>query len=411
MYDATIHAKTLARQFRETDFSRGLLYVPLSDKAVTIERAVQLAHTGFQRVSLYRGSRGGKSVYQHTSVDQALIIRHISSHIRQVTGVRQGDRQDIIRCMISLLSQGTAYKAVKLDIKSFYETIDTESIISLLRADSAFSRQSVNLADSFFDALRRQSIRGLPRGLSISATLAEYVMRDFDGLVGALDGVRFFSRFVDDIILIVDQDVNAADMIAVAQKHLPAGLQLNKMKSKPYQFSTEITKIPDTADLTLNFLGYQLAVDKMLRRDGTISRKVHVDIASSKVNKYKRRIAKSFLAFNDDADFGLLINRIKMLTCNHSFFDEDSGQRRFVGLRYNYPLVDCARSTALDDMDRFFKNAIYNTHPNNRIRPNLNAAQRKTVMGFSFRKGFENNIFFTFSAREIAMLSRCWTHA
>lgn len=411
MYDATIHAKTLARQFRETDFSRGLLYVPLSDKAVTIERAVQLADSGFQNVSLYRGSRGGKSVYQHTSVDQALIIRHISSHIRQVTGVRQGDRQDIVRCMISLLSQGTAYKAVKLDIKSFYETVDTDSIISQLRSDSAFSRQAVNLADSFFDALRRQSILGLPRGLSLSATLAEYVMRDFDAMVGAQAGVRFYSRFVDDVILILDQDVDAANVIAAAQGSLPSGLNLNRLKSKPFLFSTEVTKNFGSPDLTLNFLGYQLAVEKMSRVNGKITRKVDVDISSSKVMKYKRRIAKSLIAFNNDADFDLLVNRVKMLTCNHSFIDKDSGQKRFVGLRYNYALVDCVKSKALDDMDHFFRNAIYNSHPNNRIKPSLSLAQKKAIMGFSFRKGFEDNTFFTFTPREIMTLSRCWTHA
>lgn len=119
MYDATINAKTLARQFKETDFSRGLLYVPLSDKEAALERAVQIAASGFLHISLYRGSRGGKHVYQHSSVEQALIVRHISSHIRQVTGVRQRDRQDIVRCMISLLSQGIVYKAIKLDIESF----------------------------------------------------------------------------------------------------------------------------------------------------------------------------------------------------------------------------------------------------------------------------------------------------
>ncbi|RZK29447.1 MAG: hypothetical protein EOO61_20645 [Hymenobacter sp.] len=70
--------------------------------------------------------------------------------------------------MISLLSQGTAYKAVKLDIKSFYETVDTDSIISQLRSDSAFSRQAVNLADSFFDALctRKMGIGIKNRGKS-----------------------------------------------------------------------------------------------------------------------------------------------------------------------------------------------------------------------------------------------------
>jgi hypothetical protein len=138
--------------------------------------------------------------------------------------------------MISLLSQGTTFKAIKLDIKSFYETVDTEYMTQSLRADSAFSRQSVNLLESFFDAIRRQSLPGLPRGLSISATLAEYVMRDFDEILESQNGVRFYSRFVDDVILILDQDVDTAEIMRVAQASLPSGLNLNRLKSKPYFF-------------------------------------------------------------------------------------------------------------------------------------------------------------------------------
>jgi hypothetical protein len=411
MYDATIHAKTLARQFRETDFSRGLLYVPLSDKEATVQRAVEIAASGFPHISLYRGNRGGKHVYQHTSVDQALIVRHISGHVRQVTGVRQNDRQDIVRCMISLLSQGIAFKAIKLDIKSFYETVDTDFIVQSLRGDSAFSRQSVNLLESFFDALRRQSISGLPRGLAISATLAEYAMRGFDNVLEKQDGVRFYSRFVDDIIMIVDYGVNVEKMMSFAQSTLPAGLELIKTKCEGYNFSSQTMKDSLTPDLTLNFLGYQLDVSRMYRDGSSIYRNVDVDIATSKIKKYKRRIAKSFLEFNNDANFHLLNGRLKMLSCNHSFIDEDSGQKRFVGLRYNYPLIDSNNSKGLKELDRFFRNAVYNTNPNNRIKPNLNPAQRKKVLGFSFKKGFEDNVFFTFSPRDILIISRCWTHA
>jgi hypothetical protein len=411
MYDATIHAKTLARQFRETDFSRGLLYVPLSDKEATVQRAVGIAASGFPHISLYRGNRGGKHVYQHTSVEQALIVRHISGHIRQVTSVRQNDRQDIVRCMISLLSQGIVFKAIKLDIKSFYETVDTDFVVQSLRDDNAFSRQSVNLLESFFDALRRQSIAGLPRGLAISATLAEYAMRGFDDLLEKQDGVRFYSRFVDDIIMIVDNDVNVEKMMALAQSALPAGLELSKIKSEGYNFSSQTMKNPLTSDLILNFLGYQLEVSKMYRDGNSIYRQVEVDIAKSKIKKYKRRLAKSFLEFNNDGDFHLLNGRLKMLICNHSFIDENSGQKRFVGLRYNYPLIDSKNSKGLNELDRFFRNAVYNTNPNNRIKPNLSSAQRKSVLGFSFRKGFENNIFFTFTPRDILIISRCWTHA
>ncbi|MDE0947582.1 MAG: hypothetical protein OSA39_12195, partial [Sphingobium sp.] len=89
MYDSTLHAKTLARQYRKSDFQPGLLYIPVGDKEVGVQGAVALAQNGFQHLALHRSRIGGKNVYQHRSIEQALIIRHISENLRRITGVKQ----------------------------------------------------------------------------------------------------------------------------------------------------------------------------------------------------------------------------------------------------------------------------------------------------------------------------------
>ncbi|EGH68896.1 hypothetical protein PSYAC_29236, partial [Pseudomonas syringae pv. actinidiae str. M302091] len=41
-------------------------------------------------------------------------------------------------------------------------------------------------------------------GLALSATITEIVMQDFDNSIKELDGVFYYGRYVDDIIVVTD---------------------------------------------------------------------------------------------------------------------------------------------------------------------------------------------------------------
>jgi hypothetical protein len=411
MYDSTLHAKTIARQFRKSDFAPGILYVDQAGKDEAVRRALHLCQHGFPNAILYRSELGTKPVYQHRSIEQALVIRHISENLRRVTGVRQSDRQEIIRGVSRLAGQGTAFKAMKLDIRSFYESVDVEGVINLLKRDPAFSRQCVHLLKSFFDALDAQNIAGLPRGLAISATLAEYVMRPFDRAVSSLPGVRYYSRFVDDIIVVLSEECDTNDIKQTVQSRLPSGLVLSRSKSLPYSFSGFSGAANASEEGAIVFLGYRIGVGRVQRVGRDYERTVRLDIAPSKVRKIKTRISRSLLSFKSGGSFKDLLDRFKMITSNYSLVDFDSGQVRHVGIKYNYSLIDGESSDALNSFDRFLLNAITNTHPSNRIRPTLTPDQRRSLLGLTFRSGFEQNRFFSFSERDIQRITRCWSHA
>ncbi|WP_156679629.1 antiviral reverse transcriptase Drt3a [Sphingomonas profundi] len=411
MHDSTLHPKTIARQFRKSDFQPGVLYLQANEKGQAIERAMDICRTGFNRADLHRGHVGGKAVYQHRVIEQALIIRHISESLRRVTGVRQSDRQEIIKSLSRLAGQGLGFNALKLDIKSFYETVNVGEALETLRRDAAFSRQSIHLLQSFFDALAARQITGLPRGLAISATLAEYVMRPFDRAISQLPGVRFYSRFVDDMILILGEDVDPHQIKALAQSSLPSGLALSRSKCATEIFSPFSNQSSRSEEAAIIFLGYRIGVGGVYRIDNRFKRDVYLDIAPSKVRRIKRRLSRAFLSFNDGGPFSDLLDRVKMLTSNHGLKDYDSGQTRYVGLRYNYGLIDATGSAALNSLDRFLLNAVVNTHPSNRLKPILTGAQRKKILGLTFRAGFEDNRFFQFSDDDIRRIIRCWAHA
>ncbi|RYF51724.1 MAG: RNA-directed DNA polymerase [Cytophagaceae bacterium] len=309
MYDSTIHAKTIARQFRRSDFEAGVLHVAVDEKAEAIERALNLSATGFPHASLFRSNLGGKQVYQHRSIEQALVVRHISENIRRVTGVKQSDRQDIVRSLSRIASQGVPFKALALDIKSFYESVDVWHILASLKSDAAFSRQSVHLLASFFDALDASGIAGLPRGLALSATLAEYTMRRFDEQVSALMGVFYYNRFVDDIIVITSADVDTAELMKQVSTLLPNGLHFSRSKSRSYAFSGYSGGNNDVEEGAITFLGYRVSIGYVIRKDKAFERTAALDIAPSKVVKTKTRIARALLDFKNGGSFDNLLDR------------------------------------------------------------------------------------------------------
>lgn len=411
MLDTTIHAKTIARQFRRSDFRNGSWGISADDKDEIVAEAVRIATDGFGAVSLRRNTLAGKPVYRHAALSEALLTRHISEGLRRITGVKQSDRKSIVKSLKALTSEGVPFGVLKFDIRSFYETVNTDNVVEALRRDSAFSRQSISLVETFFSSLRSQGIEGLPRGISLSATLAEYVLRTFDYEIANYPGVRFYSRYVDDGIIVTSDKVDLQKLKLFIERTLPTGLNLNRSKTSYCLFGSHARGAAGNTEHILRFLGYSLTISEIVRLENKLTRTVHVDIAPSKVSKVKRRICKSLLTFNDGGTFTDLLARIRLLSSNFGFIDDSTGQQRYSGIRYNYGLIDPTNSPQLDSLDRFFINVVTSRHSNNRIRPNLTKRQQTKLLGFGFKSGFIENRFFTFSDEQLKHLIGCWAHA
>lgn len=411
MFDSSLHAKTLARQFRRSDFHESSWNISVADKEDIIADALSFARRGFERVSLRQNSLGDKTIYRHAAIGEALLIRHVADGVRRITGVRQSDRKGIMKSLVAVVGEGISFGVLKFDIRSFYESVNPYQIISNLRSDAAFSRQSVDLLESFFEALRRQGIQGLPRGIGLSATLSEYMLRDFDRAIAAHPGITFYSRYVDDGIIVASPQQDLDDLRTFVSEALPQSLELHRAKTKTYAFGRYVRGNPGITEHQFDFLGYALKVSEIIQADQSRFRRVELDISAKKVARIKRRIAKAVLAFNNGDTYAHLISRTKLLTSNFGYIDKSSGQQRFSGLRYNYSLIDPHRSPALIELDRFLVNVIKSPHPGNRLRPNLSEAQARNLLGFGFKRGFLRNRFFTFREDHLRQMIGCWAHA
>ena len=411
MFDPTIHARSIARRFEASDFIENKLLLEPAHRQAVIEKAVDIGHVGFKSIALLKNQLRGKDVYRLTDMSDRLVVRHIASNIRRLTKVKQDDREFIIKCIQRILQEGVKCRIYKFDIETFYERVKTEQIVEALENDEGFSGQSAAALRSLFVELRKAGVSGLPRGLGVSATLAEYLLRPFDRRISEMDNVWFYARFVDDIFVITSGVELKSDFVSSASSALPPGLSFNK-KSGSLDFDGFLSGESGTAG-SFDFLGYRFAVDRPYRRpsDKKIVRNVTLDISEKKVKKIKSRVALSLVNFANDKNYARLHARIRLLTSNFNFVDRRTAVRRVAGIYFNYALIDSDTSVALRDLDAFLRNSLMSNHPRNRLYPALTLLQRLSLARLTFSTGFRQKRFFAFGPVQLVELTSCWSHA
>ncbi|NKC48016.1 hypothetical protein HED54_04565 [Ochrobactrum anthropi ATCC 49188] len=116
---------------------------------------------------------------------------------------------------------------------------------------------------------------GLPTGISLSATLSELYLRNFDRGIKALPWVRYFARYVDDIIIIAEPRTTAQLMESALISGLPDGLALNSGKDKRYFRKLERDFGGAGPEADFDYLGYRFKVDKILKNQVTAALWLH----------------------------------------------------------------------------------------------------------------------------------------
>ena len=417
-YDLTIHEKTLRRDaLRKSDFVDWPEITNEKKLQNVLSKAEKTGTSGFKKISLIHSVIGGRSTYKLRRLSDELVLRLIAKSIRRLTSVRQTNRVSIVKSLKCLLEEGVEYRVYKLDIKSFYETVDTGDVLDRLEADKAFSRASLKLLHSFFDSTTDQGIVGLPRGMAISATLAEFTMRDFDRFVRGHSDVFYYSRFVDDMILVTSAREKPKLFLRTLYKRFPTGLHLNRAKTTINELNEKLDKKPfaTTPKATFDYLGYQLKIYPRARSDldRQIRRRIVTDISDSKTNKIKTKVTKCLRAYCKDQDFQKLLDRLKVLTGNYTIYDHARNVRRKSGIYFNYRLIDGANSDSLEELDRFLRRIVLATDGalGSTLSQTLSTSQKRALLRFSFTSGFSKRTFYHFPGARLVELMSCWNYA
>lgn len=410
MYNSAFSAISLRGELKSKDFQAARkedLNAWLVDQ---VQKAVEISVDGFEAcMSLRQEFRKGKAVWVVESLPQQLVIRKISNNIRRLTWVKQASRDIIVGDLIGFLKSDINYRIYKLDIQSFYESVSPEILISRLYRDTSVSRSTARLVKSFFCELSNKRIVGLPRGISLSATLSELFIRDFDAAVLASEKVFFYNRYVDDLIVITDGTENPKDFVSWLGDKLPGELKFNDCKTD----IGCILRQPKKNDFgkirhCFNFLGYELTIQNPAQEH--CARGVLVDICESKSKRIKTKIALSLLSFNKNSNFELLDMRIRYLTSNYAIYDPDQDRIRMAGIFYNYKRVNV--EDRLRELDLYFKAMLLGGGGklSAGIMELITREQRRKLLSYSFCRGFASRIKYHFSSADYRSIKRCWVN-
>lgn len=411
MYDFAFDKRNLNRELIRADFKADIQLNEEAYRLNLVEVAQAQAANGLINFSLSKAILRGKPVYQLPHLEHALILRKFSRNIRRLTKVKQADRNAIIKCLKRLLSEGHCFRVYKLDLRSFYESIDRPDIERQLRQDNGLSPPTLHVFQSFSAQLTAANIPGLPRGLAVSAVLSEYVMRRFDQNVKSMANVYYYARYVDDIVFITTGIENKKSFLKRVRQHFPAGIQLNNDKTRIIEFDEPKIKPPsDVVENNVDFLGYRFAVHRM--RDKPLIRKVYADISPNKTTRLKTRISLSALQFIKDGNFRDFFDRLRVLTGNYNVYDPERKIRRNVGIYYNYRYVDEVHSISLPELDTFLKRFLLASSGriSGQLNLRLSPKQKRQLLTLSFQRSFRSRNFHYFPINRLTHLVGCWVY-
>ncbi|CAN0644130.1 Reverse transcriptase domain-containing protein [Burkholderia cepacia] len=355
-------------------------------------------------------SRGGKPVYSVTSHIDEFAIRKLSDNLSRVYGVQQANRSEIIGQVIPLLREKVPFYLLKLDIKSFYESIDRSALLERVSKDSSLSFRSKLLLNQLLGSTRHFAGTGLPRGISLSAMLSELYMKEFDAHARSVDGVYFYARFVDDILIFSFS--SAQPLKSILAKTLPAGMKFNDDKECLLGFDRNGNCAIFNEKPEISYLGYRF----IFRPPGTPASPPHprltIKIAESKLMKMRRRIMLSLFAFIKNKDATLLADRIRFLTGNCQMKRDGDNGKLLTGIYYNYIHIDESGIQELKALTEFLRRAILSKRGafGKNLQAYLTPEQRRLLTSYCFEAGFRKRITHKSTPERLKQIKECWRY-
>lgn len=361
-----------------------------------------------------------KKTYSTTNVDDDVILSKLDKNIKNIYRINPSDRHTIIKQIISLLTEETPKYIYKFDIKDFYESINPSSHCSKIITDNILSADSIFILSEYLRVLSEMNIQGVPRGVGLSSTISEFVMRNFDQAVKANSKIYFYTRFVDDILIFSTERLDIKKEII---NNLPEGLSLNWKKNKILPVYSCLCsekchcttkkcacwdkckcKIASAKDEHFDFLGYSFNFKNLSVKDS--SKNIEIDISQKKAARIKSRIYLSINDYLKNGNFRLLENRIKFLTGNHFISNgKHRTDRMKSGVYYNYIHITSIKE--YEKLDCYLKKMIFMKSKTN---ISLTETHKNTLKKYSFVSGYRNKRIETFDGNQINKIKGCWNN-
>lgn len=331
-----------------------------------------------------------KDIYFTENVNEYFAVKKLNHTLGRIYQVKQSNRNEILKQFIDIVSDGSEYQIIRADIKDFFGTIRRKKLISKIKEDSLLGSQMIRKLNSLDVFLTSKGCEGLPRGLSISSTLSELYLRKLDYKMKSHPDVYFYSRYVDDIIIVClgnlenieDTLKKSLDEIGLVVNEKYQVLQSNRIKTE------------------FDYLGVKFKFD---------NDQIQLLLSSNKVNTIKSRIVYSILDYKKNKNDELLIDRIKFLTRNHKIHTKSESNNLKAGIYYNNQFIN--KYYQLNELDSFLRKSMTAKKGSlSKVTRTIPSNVVSECMRQSFFDGYIKKNVFCFSNSKASEIVRCWKY-
>lgn len=369
-------------------------------------------------INLINGPMFGKPTYLlERNIQNFFMSKKVQWNILKTYKVKQANRYAILTQLINLLEDKFPKYIIRTDIKSFYESIPQTPLRSKINDDHLLSMLSKRFINRIFKEYNRLTSqtgivnpKGVPRGIGISPYLSELYMRQVDNKIKDLKDVVYYSRYVDDIIIVFTPENKK-----IAQQQLDnyktnvkkiiedSELEINDSKTKCYNLLNNLNEIHtstrqtnDGVEIpisyisnpkTIDFLGYKIGSEKFnvhttANNKTKTTETLSIDISNNKLNKYKNKIKLAFEEYkkkknsNFKIAFKLVFSRIEFLTSNTRL--RNNKAKVLIGIYYSNSFINNLQN--LNKLDRSLKYYL--------SRSGMSNTEKESFKKLNFTEGF-----------------------
>jgi hypothetical protein len=376
------------------------LSVLKADKSAAIDQemeklSVAVAAPGFRLTLTQKVGPKSKPVYCiDGSAETFFVVKQLQRNIYRIYKVKQANRHDLACRIRDTVGTGFPFELVRTDVSDFYETVDRKHLYLKLDQDQLLSSSSKRFIRQIFASYETLSgsPKGIPRGVGISAYLAELFLRPVDRAANDLPGVVLYCRYVDDIVAVFARPPAGGALgsyRALLIKILnDSGLTHNESKTVELDFGD------GGGQKEFEYLGYRFVATL---------RTLQIAPSDAKIEKLRLRLEAAFAEYQRAVPtrqrqaFREIVARVKFLTGNARL--KNSKSSATTGIYYNNPLA--TDLTKYDALDSLLKKRIKLIK-----RPKL----RSSLQRYGFKAGFVERRFHNFSSRELQVIVRAWRH-
>lgn len=361
------------------------------------------------KIKLNQSIHGGKAVYSIDRIPEYYFTaKKLQNNFHQLYGIKQSNRYQIISQIKCLINDKFPKYIIRTDIKGFYESILNVKITNKLNEENLLSPFSKKIIKQLIREYEKMSGLGkgvgIPRGVGISAYLAEYYMRKIDKNIESLPFLSYYARYVDDIIIVfTPQYTNGyKDYFDEIEKIITkdTGLSLNLKKSKTQKI--DLIRREDK-NYNLNYLGYQYCfANKPKRKD---IEDVKIYLSSNKFNRYRTKIRLAFNEYNIQSSrnpkraFNQLRARIKYLTGNTRLVNNKCNI--LVGIYFSNSFLT---EEGVEELKKLDTTLLW--YINRNIK---NKTLKNILYRYNFYSGYTEKKYYKFSSKQLEMINNIWS--